>query len=432
MFLEAIISARYRLHISYHGRSNQDNSPRPPSAVVRELQSVIATELEAVTIEHPLHIFSKRYFSADPDEKRDLFTFSATAHAAATNLYDGGPRLNPLLFADGALAQPPDANSPLWNPSPELMARFFTSPPAFIMRQRLGLYVGSDSESVLDNEPIDLGTLTAYSLKQRIVDVACPLVCANADEEQVKVALDAFCTRLQAEGAVAVGQRGTRWVSDEWENATQYLGGPLGIDAHWAEVPQARLADLLQAINDTQAPAGIHLQQRFSGVKAKDKVQALVRHICGQVASDSHGLTVLAGWNKKFETFVLYPAISDNDREQLQQDYDWLLALYRWGLSQPLPFVPSVSFAYAEALVKRGGSAEKAEVAADRAWFGDIYAPAYDGVESAPNRYCFGTASLLGVPGIGVQFEAIAEQFHSIWTYWGQNSGADAAGGGDV
>jgi exonuclease V gamma subunit len=336
--------------------------------------------------------------------------------------------LNPLLFADGALAQPPDANSPLWNPSPELMARFFTSPPAFIMRQRLGLYLGSDSESVLDSEPIDLGTLAAYSLKQRIVDVACPLVYGKADEQQVQIALDAFCIRLQAEGAVAVGKRGTRWIREEWENATQYLSGPLEIDAHWADVPQARLADLLQAITDKHPPAGIHLQQRFSGVKAKDKVQALVRHICGQIAADSHGLTVLTGWSKKFETYLLYPATSDDDREQLHQDYDWLLALYRLGLSQPLPFVPSASFAYAEALAKRGGDTEKAEVAADKAWFGIPYYPAYDGMESAPNRYCFGTDSLVGAP----LFDDIANRFHAIWKYWGQASGADAAEGGDV
>ena len=41
LFLEAILSAREKLHISYVGQSIQDNSIRPPSVLVSELLDTI-------------------------------------------------------------------------------------------------------------------------------------------------------------------------------------------------------------------------------------------------------------------------------------------------------------------------------------------------------------------------------------------------------
>ena len=71
-FLEALISARERLYLSYVGRSAIDNAEIPPSVLVSELLDYLDQAFvfpnqknarEWIVIEHRLHAFSPRYFS---------------------------------------------------------------------------------------------------------------------------------------------------------------------------------------------------------------------------------------------------------------------------------------------------------------------------------------------------------------------------------
>ncbi len=67
LFLEALLSARQKLYVSWQGRSAADNSLRPPSVLVAQLQDVVnacwapARAAQA----QPLQPFSKAYFEAD-------------------------------------------------------------------------------------------------------------------------------------------------------------------------------------------------------------------------------------------------------------------------------------------------------------------------------------------------------------------------------
>ena len=70
LMLEAVLSARRQLYVSWTGRSVRDNSAQPPSVLVAQLRDYIAAAWgsEAVssrTTEHPLQPFSRRYFEAD-------------------------------------------------------------------------------------------------------------------------------------------------------------------------------------------------------------------------------------------------------------------------------------------------------------------------------------------------------------------------------
>ena len=96
LFLEALLSARERLSISWVGRSVHDDSPRPPSVLVAQLRDHIvagwrldgrdeetgAALLEALTTQHRLQPFSRAYFVRDgaADSTRagddDLFSYS--------------------------------------------------------------------------------------------------------------------------------------------------------------------------------------------------------------------------------------------------------------------------------------------------------------------------------------------------------------------
>src|SRR5690606_17088574 len=73
LFLEAMLSAREQLYISWVGRSIRDDSPRPPSVLVGQLQDHLdslwqvpgeqaTTVTDALTTCHPLQPFSRDYF----------------------------------------------------------------------------------------------------------------------------------------------------------------------------------------------------------------------------------------------------------------------------------------------------------------------------------------------------------------------------------
>merc|ERR1712138_147526 len=70
LFLEALLSAREQLYISWVGRSIKDDSERPPSVLIGQLQDLLdslwsvagqpdAKVAKALTIQHPLQPFSR-------------------------------------------------------------------------------------------------------------------------------------------------------------------------------------------------------------------------------------------------------------------------------------------------------------------------------------------------------------------------------------
>jgi exodeoxyribonuclease V gamma subunit len=84
LFLEALLSARDALHVSWVGRSARDNSELPPSVLVGQLRDYLAAGwhregeaadapdagehlLQALTCEYPLQPFSLRYFESGHD-----------------------------------------------------------------------------------------------------------------------------------------------------------------------------------------------------------------------------------------------------------------------------------------------------------------------------------------------------------------------------
>jgi hypothetical protein len=69
LMLEALMSARDVLYISWAGRSVRDNTEQPPSVLVSQLRDHLvagwgAHAVKALTTEHPLQPFSRRYFEA--------------------------------------------------------------------------------------------------------------------------------------------------------------------------------------------------------------------------------------------------------------------------------------------------------------------------------------------------------------------------------
>ena len=90
LMLEAVLSARRVLYISWTGRSVRDNSEQPPSVLVSQLRDYLAAGwgdevLGQRTTEHPLQPFSRRYFEGHERHAADepaLFTYAREWQAA--------------------------------------------------------------------------------------------------------------------------------------------------------------------------------------------------------------------------------------------------------------------------------------------------------------------------------------------------------------
>jgi exodeoxyribonuclease V gamma subunit len=101
LMLDALISARRVLYVSWAGRSQRDNQVQPPSVLVSQLRDyLIAGWGEAVvsdrTSEHPLQPFSRKYFElqAANVDGEGLFTYASewrAAHAQAQEPAGTGP-----------------------------------------------------------------------------------------------------------------------------------------------------------------------------------------------------------------------------------------------------------------------------------------------------------------------------------------------------
>lgn len=150
LFLEALLSAREQLSISWCGHSVKDNSEQPPSVLVGQLRDHLnkgwqlapapsAGELlPALTTEHPLQPFSIAYFREDSP----LFTYASEWQGV------GDVR---------APAESEPVPLPAWWPAVNItlsqLSGFLRDPVTALFQQRLSTYVRNEDTLARDDEP---------------------------------------------------------------------------------------------------------------------------------------------------------------------------------------------------------------------------------------------------------------------------------------
>jgi exodeoxyribonuclease V gamma subunit len=170
LLLDAVLAAGDHLVITYTGRDERSNLPRPPAVPVGELLDVVdrtvrAPEVpasEAVIVEHPLQPFDARNY-----EPGKLMT--------------GGPWSFDELHLAGARAAlaprlviPEFLPRPLPDPSPgpvdlDALDRFVRHPVRAFLRERLGISLWDRTRDFEDAIPIDLDGLEEWEIGERIL-----------------------------------------------------------------------------------------------------------------------------------------------------------------------------------------------------------------------------------------------------------------------
>jgi len=394
LFLEAIVSARHVLYLSYVGQSLRDNSKVPPSVLVSELldyceQGFVLADGSEITdhllTEHRLQPFSPSYFTRDGS----LFSYSDEDFEAART----HARSRELAL--------PFITKPLPEPSAEWkqvtlrdLKRFYRNPVEYILNLRLGIYLRERGAMLEEEEPFSLDALDKYTMGEEMTEKAL----AGVD-------VRGLYRLMRARGILPPGTPGELSFNDlvmEVESfvqevkpyAAEQMLPPLDVDF---EIDGFAVSGRIERIY----PAGA-LSFRFAKDKAKYELGAWIDHLVLNRAGkqgyplESRVVTLDQTW--------LYRPVSDAE-EALR----FLLKLYWQGLQKPLRFFPQSSFAYVERFRKRKDR-EAALGAARFAWEGSDHVPG-EGTDAYLNL-CFRDVNPLEDPfeqlALGV-FEPLIE-----------------------
>ncbi|MEO5962271.1 MAG: exodeoxyribonuclease V subunit gamma [Thermomonas sp.] len=182
LFLETVMAARERLHLSYIGEGVRDGKSRNPAAPLAELMAALDQHappqpcVEGATperqrpwlVQHPLQPFDPRYFDDGKDADPALFSHR-DAFAAASQTGSEIPR----VFAD--LLKPlRDASAVTPPMEPLQIAKvlgYFRDPARQLLRDGLGLRLDAADQFDIE-EPLDATVPPMARLPQRLLRMA--------------------------------------------------------------------------------------------------------------------------------------------------------------------------------------------------------------------------------------------------------------------
>jgi exodeoxyribonuclease V gamma subunit len=204
LFLEALLSARDRLSLSWVGRSINDNSEQPPSVLLGQLRDHLAKGwrlagseaadgqalLETLTTEHPLQPFSIAYFREGS---------GLTTYAHEWRELHGREAEAPKTIAGETPLPPFVQDAPL---TLTQLGHFLKDPVKAFFNTRLRVHLETERQDRLDHEPFSLNGLGHWQLQDTLIEAGRRAVDAGEPHEPT---LLATLERLERQGRLALG-----------------------------------------------------------------------------------------------------------------------------------------------------------------------------------------------------------------------------------
>ncbi|MEN6376145.1 MAG: exodeoxyribonuclease V subunit gamma [Smithella sp.] len=357
LFLEAILSARKNLIISYVGQNMQDNSAILPSTLVSDLLDYIdggfiigdggIAASARITRQHHLHEFHPDYFGG----QEILYSYSQENYRAARALAGEQKEVQPFLVKE--LNELPLEEKTI---TVNDLINFYRHPVKYFLEKRLCLKISRDNEETEDCEPFTIDNLSAYSIKQDLLKTKIQ----NSDETKI------YEIR-KAAGALPVGAAGEYYfasLKSEMQDfaelvCTSVAGrepGKISIDVNIGDV---RITGAIENIFENNL-----IHYRPATLKMNDYLQTWISHLLINFdpACDLSSKSILLGEDGQF----LFGKI-DDARKILER----LIEYYRQGQKKPLKLFPRTSLEYAKVLLQKQKSSKEALRAAGKIWWGD-------------------------------------------------------------
>lgn len=185
LFLEAIISARQALYLSYQGRSIKNNNEKQPSLVLKELMDYLANgygwkfdndELSNNINQIPMQPFSEANYQVDSNGSSSI-----RASFDANWLKFTQPSLETseqMLIIKPELAESND-NKQIISLTSSVLIQFFQHPSKMFAQHALNLYLMNDDSQLDDVEPFYADFLASYLLREKLLAASL-----HSDESQ--------------------------------------------------------------------------------------------------------------------------------------------------------------------------------------------------------------------------------------------------------
>ncbi|MFW6375508.1 MAG: exodeoxyribonuclease V subunit gamma, partial [Guyparkeria sp.] len=370
LFLEALLSARERLWISWVGRDIRNDQDRPASVLVNQLRDHVdrgwqpaadrdgQETTSALTVAHPLQPFSRDYFGP---QRPELFSYATEWHQVHT------------APVDSSVPAGTDEASETVEATLGDLARLVKQPWRVYLGHRLGVPPRQEIRLPEDDEPFALDPLGDSQLSARLLDLMQARLAREPAEtltaeilehrlpgwiesafERIagtgQLPLPPFDEGLRQEHAQALSQQLTTWAA--FQSRYPDALPPVELAQHWSGTADTGLAGV---IDDLRAGEGeiVRLQLVPGGLHKGDELKwhRLVAQWPAHLAAQLIGRpvttyliseTVRQGENLLDRPVVMEPVAAGAAREQLLT----LLAWWQRARRAPLPAEPRSQIAW--------------------------------------------------------------------------------------
>ncbi len=262
LFLEALLSAREKLVISWHGRNIRDNSELPPSVLVAQLRDHLARGwcrpegdlLSQLTLVTPMQPFSSQYCRAD----RPAEQISYAKEWFAAPQQPASPMHQPLSL-NLTMGKSGNTEQPL-----SLLKKMLESPWQAYFQQGLGIAEAQEAEALDEQEPLAIAGLEQWQLQQGLL----PLVQQAQSESQLLNGVERLIHQWQRQGLLAPGALAEL-------QGQQISQGCLPMWQAWQELKQQYPQTILPPRRQQLACQGILWQQDLPGLQRNAQAELL-------------------------------------------------------------------------------------------------------------------------------------------------------------
>ena len=330
LFLEAIISARNSLYLSYQGRNIKNNSEKQPSLVVKELMEYLAQGYDWNFSEGNTENADKLDNSSDGGVQPQGIYQLAMQAFSVDNYQGKWPSFDANWLALGQSKADKDSSAVNYssgNDSAQLamqtserptelslsgqqLIRFYQHPTKIFAQQQFNLYFDNDHSLLEDVEPFSVNHLQSYLLRQ-------DLLKAELEGEESAEAL----TRAQLSGKFPDLPTTATLFNDYQQDVQQFSAEINKLSCDNPEIINCTLDLTVDGIGSDRVTVALTCQlavkhnllvhYRSSSAKAKDKFTMYFNQLVVQVWQDQLIANELTSPNDK--------GVADSDGKKLQQ-----------------------------------------------------------------------------------------------------------------
>ena len=321
LFVDAVLACSDRLVLSYVGRSEKDNAERAASVCLDAFLDACdlhwgPAAREQFVVRHRLQPFAETYFErGGPTSYAGQHLVARAATAPPRPYHDGGPLPDEDDAGEVTLAD---------------LAAAWTNPSRFALRRRLRVSLDLEEDAVRDDEPVVLGGLERWRVREAVVEGA---LAGLSDGDLEALLLRGGLVPGGAPGAALLRQ--VRAEAAPVVDAVRAWGPtePRVVDV---EVADVRVVGTVPHLGERGA-----LRYRAGSVRPKHLVASWVDHLALCAGGAARSCTVGVEGTAHFE-----PVPAADARAVLGA----LVRGYQWARAGRLPVYERASHAYAAKL----------------------------------------------------------------------------------